>query len=243
MAPDRKGISLLAVAGRFARLGVIGFGGPAAHVALMHREFVKRLHWIDEKRFLDHFAMTNLIPGPNSTELAMILGKEAAGLPGLIVAGASFIIPAATIVLALAYAYVEYGSTPAGEGLMYGIEPVVIAVVLHALIDLGRESLRRTSLATIAIGAATAYLLGVNELLVLFAGGIVMLLPRITRSNAVIALPSEPSRLHPPTTSRSSGSSSCSSRSARSSTAAATYCWHSCAATLLSASAGSPSSS
>lgn len=181
-------MDLRIVAAAFTRLGFIAFGGPAAHVALMHREFVKRRSWIDDRSFLDHFALTNLIPGPNSTELAMIIGREAAGIRGLIVAGAAFIMPAALIVLALAYAYVEYGSTPTGQALMYGIEPVVIAIVLHALIGLGRKALTKPVTLALAIAATTGYLLGLNELVLLFGGGAVMLVIRTASGARMSAL-------------------------------------------------------
>lgn len=184
-----KDVPLGEVARAFTRLGLIAFGGPAAHVALMHREFVKRRRWIDDARFLDHFALTNLIPGPNSTELAMLVGAHASGLRGLLIAGVAFIVPASLIVLALAYAYVEYGSTPAGEGLMYGIAPVVIAIVLHALLDLVRKALRGALLISIAVAAAIVYLLGVNELIVIAAAGVVVLVVRTRPSGAASVLP------------------------------------------------------
>lgn len=183
-------VPIRVVAGAFARLGLIAFGGPAAHVALMHRDFVKERKWIDERSFLDNFALTNLIPGPNSTELAMLVGRQAAGLRGLMVAGIAFIVPAAFIVLVLAYAYAEYGATPAGQAIMYGIEPIVIAIVLYALIDLARKALGKPTAILIAVLAAAGYLGGVNELVLLFAGGAAVWLIRAsTRGRIALILP------------------------------------------------------
>lgn len=134
---------------------------------------------MSEQEFLDLLGATNLIPGPNSTEMAIHVGLARARWRGLIVAGVSFILPAMLMVLALAWAYVRYGQTPVGEGLLYGIEPIVIAIVLKALVELGRTATKRSAL-LIAVGAAVLvlYLLGVNELVVLFGGGVVVLLIR-----------------------------------------------------------------
>jgi chromate transporter len=154
----------------FLRLGSTAFGGPAAHVAMMHRDVVRRRGWMGEQDFLDQVGITNLIPGPNSTELAMLVGRAAAGGSGLFVAGACFILPAAAIVLVLAWAYVAYGDTPTGEALLYGIEPAVIAIIAQALISLGRRALEGPLLISIALAATTLYLLGINELIVLFGG-------------------------------------------------------------------------
>jgi chromate transporter len=165
--------SLRTIAALFLRLSTTGFGGPAAHIAMMHREVVSRRRWVDDQRFLDYMGMTNLIPGPSSTEMAMLVGRHLAGGSGLVIAGISFILPAAIIVLGLAWSYVTYGSTPTGEALLYGIEPVVIAIVAHALISLGPKALSGPLL--LAIGAATAilYLVGVNELLLLAGAAVV----------------------------------------------------------------------
>ena len=108
----------------------------------MHDEVVTRRGWLDDQRFLDLIGVTNLIPGPNSTEMAMHVGHERAGWRGLMTAGASFILPAALIVLAFAWAYVEYGNTPSGEALLYGIKPVVVMIVGQALIKLGRSAIK-----------------------------------------------------------------------------------------------------
>src|SRR5207237_10913998 len=124
---------LLEVAGLFLRLGFTAFGGPAAHIAMMRREIVQRRKWISDERFLDLLGVVNLIPGPNSTELAIYLGYQRAGWPGLILAGICFIGPAMLIVLALAWLYVRFGSLPQTDWLFYGIKPVVIAIIAQAV--------------------------------------------------------------------------------------------------------------
>lgn len=164
----------------FLRLGVTAFGGPAAHIAMMHREVVRERGWIDEQRFLDLIGATNLIPGPNSTEMAMHVGHDRRGWRGLVMAGASFIVPAALIVLAFAWAYVAYGSTPAGEALFYGVKPVIIAIVVQALLSLGRTALKDWFLAVMGLAVAGLWLAGVNELLLLAAGSVVVLAARST---------------------------------------------------------------
>jgi chromate transporter len=157
----------------FLRLGVTAFGGPAAHIAMMHDEVVRRRGWLTNERFVDLVGATNLIPGPNSTELAMYLGWDRARGRGLVVAGVCFIAPAALIVSALAWVYVTYGDTPALEGVVYGIKPVVIAIVAQALAKLIPTVAKTVVLGALAAGAVAVYLLGVNELIVLAAGGAV----------------------------------------------------------------------
>ncbi|MEV4471957.1 chromate efflux transporter [Nonomuraea sp. NPDC049504] len=169
---DRQGGAAREVALLFLKLGTIAFGGPAAHTAMMRDELVRRRGWVTDERFADLMGATNLIPGPNSTELAIHLGHDRAGRRGLILAGACFILPAALIVTALAWAYVTYGRTPAVEGILYGIVPVVIAIIAHALFGLLRAVIKSWWLAAVAAGALTAYLLGVNELLILAAGAL-----------------------------------------------------------------------
>ncbi|RYE78477.1 MAG: chromate transporter, partial [Myxococcales bacterium] len=122
------------VAGVFLRLGTIAFGGPAAHTAMMREELVRRRGWVSDERFLDLMGATNLIPGPNSTELAIHLGHERARWRGLVVAGLCFILPAALMVTGLAWAYVRFGDTPAVDGILYGVVPVVIGIIVFALI-------------------------------------------------------------------------------------------------------------
>lgn len=156
----------------FLRLGVTAFGGPAAHTAMMHDEVVRRRRWVSDERFVDLVGATNLIPGPNSTELAIHLGWERARGRGLVLAGTCFIVPAAVMVGLLAWAYVEYGQTPALEGILYGIKPVVIAIVVGALLKLVPTVAKSRVLAVFAALAVAAYLAGVNELVLLAAGGI-----------------------------------------------------------------------
>jgi chromate transporter len=162
----------------FLKLGTIAFGGPAVHIAMMHDEVVTRRRWMTDQQFLDLIGATNLIPGPNSTEMAIHVGFSRARWRGLVVAGICFILPAAAIVLVLAVAYVRYGSTPQGQALLYGIGPVVIAVVFQALIRLGRTAVMDAWLALVGIAALVLYLLGINELVVLFGGALVVTLIR-----------------------------------------------------------------
>jgi chromate transporter len=163
----------------FGTLGVIGFGGPAAHIALMRREVVERRGWMSDDEMVDLIGITNLIPGPNSTEMAMHVGRVRAGPAGLVVAGLAFIVPAAAIVGALAWAYVAYGETPAAEGLLYGLKPVILAVVLAALVAFGRTALRGLLRVVVAVAAAALWLLGMNELVLLAAGALVMAVARL----------------------------------------------------------------
>jgi len=169
----------------FLRLGFTAFGGPAAHIAMMHDEVVARRGWMDEQHFLDLVGATNLIPGPNSTEMAIHVGYDRAGWRGLLAAGVCFILPAALIVGILAWAYVQYGRTPQGEALLYGIKPVIIVIVLQALIRLGRAAVKGPLLAVIGATALLLYLLGVNELLLLFGGGLLMVGLQAIRQGSV----------------------------------------------------------
>ena len=160
------------------KLGFTAFGGPAAHIAMLREETVVRRQWLSDAYFLDLVGATNLIPGPNSTEMVIHVGYLRAGWRGLLVAGTLFILPAATIVLALAWAYVQFGTTPAGEALLYGIKPVVIAVVAQALWGLGRTALKGPLLVGGRRRRGRLYLLGFNELAILFGGALVVLLVR-----------------------------------------------------------------
>jgi len=159
----------------FLKLGTIAFGGPAAHIAMMEDEVVRRRAWLTREEFLDYLGATNLIPGPNSTELAIHVGYARAGWLGLIVAGAAFILPAAFIVGAIAWGYVRFGSLPAVAGLLYGIKPVVIAIVLQALIGLAKTALKSAWLIVLAVACIVAAAVGVNELGIL-AGAVVIAL-------------------------------------------------------------------
>src|SRR5688572_14555360 len=151
----------------FLKLGTIGFGGPAAHIAMMEDEVVRRRRWLTREQFLDYLGATNLIPGPNSTELALHIGHARAGWPGLLVAGACFILPATLIVAAIGWGYVRYGRLPEAQGILYGIKPVVIAVVLQALWALGRSAVKSRWLAVVGLAALVAAALGAHELAVL----------------------------------------------------------------------------
>jgi chromate transporter len=170
-AADRTRLAELA--GLFLKLGTVAFGGPAAHVAMMEEEVVRRRGWLSHEEFLDYLGATNLIPGPNSTEMAIHIGRTRAGWPGLLVAGASFILPAALIVSGIAWAYVRFGRLPAALGILAGVKPVVIAVVLQALWRLGRAAVKSRALAALGLAAVAATALGVHELLVLLAAGVV----------------------------------------------------------------------
>src|SRR5215203_4863988 len=166
--PNADNSHLREVAFLFLKLGTIGFGGPAAHIALMRDEVVKRRKWVTEEQFLDLIGATNLIPGPNSTEMAIHLGYIRAGWWGLILGGACFIAPAMLIVLALAWVYVQYGTTPQAGWLLYGIKPVIIAVIIQALWGLGRTAVKSITLAILGAGVIALYLLGINEIVLLF---------------------------------------------------------------------------
>ncbi len=165
--------SLRELATLFLRLGVTAFGGPAAHIAMMRDEVVDRRRWLSDREFLDLVAATNLIPGPNSTELAIHLGYRRGGLAGLALAGVCFILPAALIVGGIAWGYARYGETPQVGWLMYGIGPVVIAIVVQALAKLGQAALGRWAYAPVGAAALAAALGGVNELAVLAAGAVI----------------------------------------------------------------------
>lgn len=149
---------------------------------MMHDEVVKRKQWLSDQEFLDLVGATHLIPGPNSTELAIHLGFQRAGWRGLILAGASFILPAMLIVMALAWGYVEYGTTPAADALLYGVKPVVIAIIIQALWGFGRKAVKNSVTAIVGIAALVLYFLSVNEIALLFlAGAAVMLVKNVRR--------------------------------------------------------------
>jgi chromate transporter len=156
----------------FLKLGTTAFGGPAAHIAMMEDEVVRRRRWLSSEKFLDLLGATNLIPGPNSTEMAIHIGYRQAGWPGLVVAGSCFILPAALMVTGFAWAYVRYGSLPQATRILYGIKPVIIAVVLQALWSLGRTAVKTKFLAAVGIAALVLSFLRIHELLVLFCAGL-----------------------------------------------------------------------
>ena len=171
MPDSSPSVGLGEVAGLFLKLGAIAFGGPAAHVAMLEDEVVRRRGWLSREDFLDLWAATHLIPGPNSTELAIHIGHRVAGWPGLLVAGACFILPAFLIVWGLAWAYVAFGAMPQAEALLLGVKPVVLAVVLQALWGLGKTALKTKTLTAVALAVAGGLILGAHELALLLAAG------------------------------------------------------------------------
>jgi len=180
MSSTNENISkrLKELASIFLRLGLTAFGGPAAHIAMMHDEVVKRRKWLDEQQFLDLMGATNLIPGPNSTQMAIHMGLERAGWRGMIVSGSCFIFPSAILVTLLTWLYVQYGTTSQAEGLFYGIKPVIIAIVLQALYMLGRKAVKGVLTSLVGIGVIAGYFFGINEILLIFLGGLLVMLLR-----------------------------------------------------------------
>jgi chromate transporter len=160
----------------FLKLGAFSFGGPAAYIAIMQRETVRERHWLDDQDFLDVVGAVNLVPGPNATQVAMYLGLKRAGWRGLFSSGVLFIVPGMLATLALAWVYVRYGSLPQVGWVLYGIKPVVIAIVLIALYDLGRNAVKGLVTAAVGVAALALYLLGVNEILLIFAGAAAVVL-------------------------------------------------------------------
>ena len=170
--------SLRSIALLFLRLGTISFGGPAAHLGMMHEEVVRRRGWLSDPEFTDLLAITNLIPGPNSTEMAIHVGRKMAGWRGVIVAGVCFILPAALIVSVLAVIYVRYGRTPDARAMLAGIGPIIIAIVVDAGVRVSRSIVRDKTAAVMLLLAFGLSLLGLNELAVLFGAGLMMILVR-----------------------------------------------------------------
>jgi chromate transporter len=168
----------------FGKLGLTAFGGPAAHIAMMEDEVVRRRGWLTHAQFLDMVGATNLIPGPNSTELAIHIGHARGKWLGLVVAGLAFILPAVAIVSVLAWAYVQFGTLPAIAGVLYGVKPVIIGVVVQALWKLGKTALKSRVLGAIGALAFAASMLGVNELVVLLVAGVVVAVQRGVRLRA-----------------------------------------------------------
>lgn len=160
------------VAAFFLRLGFTAFGGPAAHIAMMEEAVVRRRGWLSRDEFLDLLGATNLIPGPNSTEMAIFIGYKRAGWPGLVLGGVCFILPAALITLAFAWTYVRFGTVPQVAALLYGVKPIIIAVVVQALWSLGRSAVKSRMLSGLAVLAAIASFAGLNSLIVLVGTGL-----------------------------------------------------------------------
>ncbi|MGB3573596.1 MAG: chromate transporter [Phormidesmis sp.] len=174
LSPEQKRHRLKELAAVFLRLGTVAFGGPAAHVAMMDDEVVKRRQWMSRESLLDLMGVTNLLPGPNSTELAIHVGYERAGWPGLFVAGSCFILPALGLMWLLAAMYVRYETVPQVEWLLYGVKPVIIAVVLQALWKLGKKAAKDRPTMAVGVGAIAAYFLGINEILMLLGAGVLV---------------------------------------------------------------------
>jgi chromate transporter len=167
----------------FLRLGATAFGGPAAHVAMMEEEVVHKRRWLSRDEFLDLLGATNLIPGPNSTEMAVHIGRRRAGWPGILVAGSCFILPSTAIVLAISWAYARFRTLPQTGAVLYGIEPVIIAIVIHALCRLARSAVKSRLLAVVGVVSVVAGLLGVHELMLLFSAGVVVALVSRSRTS------------------------------------------------------------
>ncbi len=168
------GARLRELAVLFVRLGFTAFGGPAAHIALFEDEVVRRRRWLTHEQFLDLLGITNLIPGPNSTEMVIHIGHERAGVAGMVVAGVAFILPASCIVGVCAWLYVRYGALPQAEGILYGVKPVVIAIIAQALVALCRKAARTRLLMVLGVLGAVAVFLGLGELETLVLAGTAM---------------------------------------------------------------------
>lgn len=184
LRPTESDTPLREIALLFLKLGTTSFGGPAAHIAMMEDEVVRRRGWLTSEEFLDYLGATNLIPGPNSTELAIHIGHARAGWPGLLVAGICFIVPATLIISVAAWAYVRYGALPAVAGLLYGIKPVVIAVVAQAIWNLGRTAVKSAALVALGLAAVVAVVAGIHELVVLAGVGALTGVARVASTGA-----------------------------------------------------------
>jgi chromate transporter len=167
---------LLEVAQVFLKLGTVAFGGPAAHIGMMRDEVVRRRQWLSDQEFLDLLGAANLIPGPNSTEMTIFLGARRAGWRGLIIGGACFILPAMMIVMAFGWLYVNYGSLPQMEWLLYGVKPVMVAIIAQAVWELGRRAVKGPLTLTVGAIALLLYALGVAEIPLLIVGGVLVML-------------------------------------------------------------------
>ncbi len=189
-SPTEKKAPLGEIARVFLKLGTTAFGGPAAHIAMMDEEVVRRRQWVTEEEFLDYLSAANFIPGPNSTEMAIHIGFRKAGWLGLVVAGTCFIIPAALMVGILGWLYVRFGTLPQATSLFYGIQPVVIAVIVQALWKLARSAVKTRWLAFVGVLCIALTWAGLNELLVLALGGCLAVAVewRRLRGNSTVAL-------------------------------------------------------
>lgn len=177
-SPDTKPSTrqrLAEVSRLFLKLGTTAFGGPAAHIGMMHNEVVKRRRWLSDQEFLDLVGATNLIPGPNSTEMAIHIGFIRARWAGLVLGGMCFVIPAVVIVLGLAWVYVRFGMNIQATWLLYGVKPVVIGIIGHALWNLGQKAVRSIPMALVGSAVLVLYFLHVNEIALLLGGGFIVM--------------------------------------------------------------------
>jgi chromate transporter len=182
---------LKAVARVFLKLGFTAFGGPAAHIAMMRQEVVIKRKWLTEQHFLDLIGATNLIPGPNSTEMAIHIGQERGGWRGLLIAGFCFIMPAVLITGGFAWLYKTYGQLPQAQPFIYGIKPAIIAVILAAIYPLAKKSLQTMELGILGVIALALSLLGYSEVLILFGAGFVAMglaAIRLRKNNVTLSL-------------------------------------------------------
>jgi chromate transporter len=177
------------VAALFLRLGLTAFGGPAAHIAMMRREVVERRRWLTDAEFLDLLGVANLLPGPSSTEMAIFLGYLRAGPLALLAAGGLFILPAMVMVLAIAWAYVRFGTLPQVQWALYGVKPVIIAIIAQALWGLAQTAFQERWLAAVAAAVAVLYLLGANVIALLLGAGAAVVLARRVRGSAAAVPP------------------------------------------------------
>lgn len=172
----------------FLKLGIIGFGGPAAHIAMMREEVVEKRKWLSEQGFLDLVGATNLIPGPNSTEMAIHVGRERAGWKGLVVAGVCFIFPAVLLTGGLAWLYKKYGQLPEIQPFVYGIKPAIIAIILMAIFPLAKKSFKTVELGIIGLVTLVLSLLHYNQMAILFGAGIFVLLKTMLQNKHTMSL-------------------------------------------------------
>ena len=184
--------SLREVTGFFLRLGFTAFGGPAAHLALMEGEAVRRRRWLTHQQFLDRLGAVSLLPGPSSTQMALALGQAQAGLPGLLLGGLCFILPAAVMAALCAWAYQRWGALPQAASLLYGVRPVVVALLGQAMWNLGKTAIRTRLHALLGLLAAAAFALGVHELAVLLGAGLLALAAQARVKPPALALAAAP---------------------------------------------------
>ncbi len=174
----------------FAKLGIFAFGGPAAHVAMMEDEVVTKRKWMSKERFIDMYGFTSLIPGPNSTEMAILIGYHRGGVIGLIIAGLSFILPAVAVVLVFAYIYVNYGSIPMVAGIFDGVKPVILAIVIQALFRLSKSILSSFEKALIFLAVLALSFFGLSEIpLILIGSATYLIIKKLPKKKLYVVEP------------------------------------------------------